>query len=298
MSTKKYVITGGAGNISKPIVEALLAAGKDVTVIGRNPKNLESLVALGAKAVTGDVADADFVKTAFAGADVAYTMVPPNFAATEWVEFIAGVGKNYAEAIKANGIKYVVNLSSLGGHMTEGAGPVSGLAKVEILINEIEGLQVKHLRPGYFYHNFLALVGLVKHANILGANFGGSGRALLVHPKDIAAAAVEELTKLDFTGSSIRYVVGDEKTGSEIASALGASIGEPQLPWVEFTDEQQFQGGLQGGLTEEISRNYAEMGYALRSGEMPRPFYEVQTEFSPTKIEDFAPEFAAAYQSA
>jgi uncharacterized protein YbjT (DUF2867 family) len=294
----KYVITGGAGNISKPIVEALLKTGHQVTVIGRTAAHLEGLVALGATAKTGSVDDRDFVIEAFAGAEAVYTMVPPNFAPTAWVDYITGVGQNYADAIRQHGIRYVVNLSSVGGHMQEGAGPVSGLARVETLLNKIEGLNVKHLRPGYFYLNFLGLVGLVKHANILGANFGGTSKALLVHPKDIAEAAIEELTTLNFTGSSVRHVVGDEKNGSEIAAALGAAIGEPQLPWVEFTDEQQFDGGVQAGLNEEVSRNYAEMGKALRSGEMTRTFYEEPVPLSPTKIEDFAPEFAAAYQSA
>ncbi len=39
-----YVITGGAGHISKPLAEALLAAGHQVTVIGRNAANLQELV--------------------------------------------------------------------------------------------------------------------------------------------------------------------------------------------------------------------------------------------------------------
>jgi uncharacterized protein YbjT (DUF2867 family) len=39
----KYVITGGAGNISKPLTEKLLNADHDVTVIGRNAENIRSL---------------------------------------------------------------------------------------------------------------------------------------------------------------------------------------------------------------------------------------------------------------
>ena len=36
----KYVITGGAGNISKPLAETLLAAGHAVTIIGRSAEHL------------------------------------------------------------------------------------------------------------------------------------------------------------------------------------------------------------------------------------------------------------------
>ena len=75
----KYVITGAAGHISKPLAEKLLKAGHDVTVIGRNTENLRSLIELGAKAAIGSVQDVDFLKKAFAGADAVYTMSPPNY---------------------------------------------------------------------------------------------------------------------------------------------------------------------------------------------------------------------------
>ena len=57
----KYVITGGAGHISKPLTEKLLAAGHAVTVIGRNAENLKELVAKGAKAAIGSVEDVQFL---------------------------------------------------------------------------------------------------------------------------------------------------------------------------------------------------------------------------------------------
>ena len=57
----KYVITGAAGHISKPLVEKLLKAGHDVTVIGRNAENLRSLTDMGAKSAIGSVEDVEFL---------------------------------------------------------------------------------------------------------------------------------------------------------------------------------------------------------------------------------------------
>ena len=70
----KYVITGAAGNISKPLTEQLLAAGHQVTVIGRNEKNLLPLTEKGATAAIGSVDDIEFLSKTFAGADAVYTM--------------------------------------------------------------------------------------------------------------------------------------------------------------------------------------------------------------------------------
>ena len=49
----KYVITGAAGNISKPLADKLLKAGHEVTVISRQEKNIESLISQGAQAAIG-----------------------------------------------------------------------------------------------------------------------------------------------------------------------------------------------------------------------------------------------------
>ena len=65
----KYVITGGAGHISKPITEALLKAGHQVKVIGRNAEHLSELKAKGVETAIGSVEDPAFVAQAFAGAD-------------------------------------------------------------------------------------------------------------------------------------------------------------------------------------------------------------------------------------
>src|SRR4051812_9499360 len=126
----KIVLTGAAGNITRPLAEALLAAKHEVTVIGRNEANLEPLTALGAKAAIGSIDDVAFLTNTFRGADVVYTMVPPNMGATDWKAYIAGIGAGYAKAIEASGVKYVVNLSSIGADQPEGTGPVTGLYRV------------------------------------------------------------------------------------------------------------------------------------------------------------------------
>ena len=227
----KYVITGGAGNISKPITEKLLKAGHDITVIGRNAENLKVLTDQGAKAAIGSVDDVAFLKKAFAGADVVYTMVPPNYTVADLKAYIGQVGKNYADAIKANNIKYVVNLSSVGAHLADGCGPVSGLYLAEQALNELKDVNIKHLRPVYFFANLLGNAGMVKNMNIIGNNFGGPDfKMVLADTNDIADVAFEELTKLNFTGYSVRYIASDERGTDEIAKVLGGAIGKPELP--------------------------------------------------------------------
>ena len=115
----------------------------------------------------------------------------------------------------------MVNLSSIEAHMPQGCGPVSGLYFVEKALDELNGVNVKHLRPGFFYTNLLANVGMVKHMGIIGGNYGENTVLTLVYPGDIAEVAAHELLALSFSGKSYRYIMSDEKTTNEVAAILG-----------------------------------------------------------------------------
>lgn len=290
----KITITGSLGNISRPLAETLIRAGHNVTIISSNANKVKEIEALGASAAIGLVDDEAFLTKAFTGADAIYTMVPPNFAAADYRKYIAGIGRIYASAIKASGVKQVVNLSSIGAHLDGGTGPIAGLHDVEEIFSTLDGVNIKHVRAAFFYVNFYANIDMIKHMNLIGANYGEHAKMVLVHPNDIAEAIAEELQS-SFTGKSIRYVASDERSTDDIASVLGAAIGKPELNWVNFTDEQSLNGMLQAGLPAEIANMYTEMGAAVRSGKLFEHYLVQKPALSKTKLEQFAGEFAKAF---
>jgi len=291
----KYVLLGSLGNITKPLAEQLIAAGHAVTIVSSHKDKAPAITALGATPAIGSVEDIDFLIGIFKGADAAYLMIPPKFDAPDWKKWIGGVGEKFAAALKASGLKKVVFLSSIGADKPAGIGPVSGIHLAEAALDSVTGVDILHLRPGYFYINFYSAIGLIKQAGIYGNNYGADTALLLVHPRDIAAAAAEELLSLGFKGRSVRYIIGDEKTSREIASTLGAAVGKPGLPYVGFSDEENLQGALGAGLPEEVAKNFTEMGAAIRTGLMFDDYRKHPVAFSSTKLGDFAKEFAAAY---
>jgi uncharacterized protein YbjT (DUF2867 family) len=291
----KFVVTGSLGNISKPLTEQLVKSGHEVTLISSKPEKTAEIEALGAKAAIGSVEDLNFLTQTFTGADAVYTMVPPDLSVADWKGHIHSIGKNYTHALKASGVKKVVNLSSVGAHMAEGCGPVSGLYRVEQELNQLEGVDIKHLRPAYFYYNLCSNIPLIKHMGIAGGNYGEGANMVMVHPRDIAMVAAEELLNPGFTGKSVRYIAGDERSTTAIAKALGEAIGKPGLPWVNFKNEDAYNGMLRAGLSAEIANNYVEMGSAIASGEMASDYHNHKPILSPTKLEDFAKEFAVIF---
>lgn len=293
---KKYVITGSLGHISKPIIEGLVKAGKDVSVITSNSDKVKEIESLKAKALAGSIFDAAFLKKAFAEAEVVYTMIPPIWQTTDWLTSQKEVADNYLAAIKAsNSIKYIVNLSSIGAHIGHDTGPIDGVAYLEKLLNGLSGVTVKHLRPTFFYYNFLSQIPMLKQAGIMGANYG-EHKLALVDPRDIAEAALEELVTLSFTGSSVRYVVSDERTGNEVAAVIGKILGK-EIPWVVFTDEQLLKALTDAGLSQTHANAFVQMGAAQRSGVLLEDFNKNKPAFSKTKLEDFAKEFQSVFNA-
>src|ERR1700712_1108890 len=116
----KIIVTGSLGNISKPLATKLIQAGHEVKIISSKPERASEITAIGAEALIGSLEDESFLNAAFAGADLVYTMIPPNFAAPSVRKFMNDTTKNYVSAIKKAGIKKVLNLSSIGAHLSEG----------------------------------------------------------------------------------------------------------------------------------------------------------------------------------
>ena len=75
------------------------------------------------------------------------------------------------------------------------------------------------------------------------------------------------------------------------------AIGKPDLPYVPFSDEDTEKGLLAAGLSAEVAKNYTEMGVAIRTGAMFEDYLQHRPALSPTKLEDFAKEFAGAYNA-
>lgn len=295
----KYVITGSLGHISKPVVQALVSAQHQVTVITSSKERATAIEALGATAAVGSVEDAAFVTQTFAGANAVYLMIPPNFAVTNWRSYQDAITANYVQAVKKNNIQYVVVLSSVGAHMSNGAGPVDGVAALEKEIAAIPNIHAKLLRPSYFFYNLFAMIPLVKNMGFMGANFGNTNEKLvLTDTDDIAAAATEALLHLNFKEVSVQYIASDERHPNEIAAVLGNAVNKPAVNWVSFTDEQSLQGMLQAGLPQTIAEGYTTMGTALRSGQMQADYWNNRPQqLGKLKLEAFAAQFAAVYNA-
>ncbi len=295
----KYIITGSLGNISLPVTKDLIAADHQVTVISSDPNKQQAITDLGATPAIVPVQDRDQLRSTFAGHDVAYLMIPSIFSLDDYAAFQVEVADNYVEALTSAGINKVVLLSSIGAHLRKGAGPIDALGYLEEKLAALPGLQVKILRPSYFFNNLYSLIGMIKHAGIAGNNFGNTDEKLvLVDTDDIAGVASGQLLTPFTEAQTITYISSDERHPHEIAAVLGTAIGKPDLKWITFSDEDAYNGMLQAGLNESFAGMYRDMGHALRTGALQEDYWRANhAPQGQLKLERFAERFAAAYNA-
>lgn len=290
-------LTGSLGNISKNLVQQLVANGHIVNVISSKPEKAAEIAQLQACPLIGSVEDSAFVTAAFAGSDAVYTMVPPDFSVADYTGFSNRIHNNYVAAIQENSIHYAVNLSSIGSALA-GAPPLEAYYNLENKLNAIPGLNVVHLRPGMFYTNFYGAMEMIRHQHILGHNIDQTVDMVMTDPVDIANAAFVYLNTLAFSGSSTHNVVSDVRNGEEVARLLGKAL-DKTLNWVVFPDEQLLAGLMQNGIPETTAQTYIiAMGQAMRQGMLAPYSKNEPTDNSPKQnFESFATAFAGIYNA-
>jgi uncharacterized protein YbjT (DUF2867 family) len=284
---KKIVVLGATGTVGSKIANILLNEGHEVTLIARHTEKLDKYRNQGAEIIPGDITDVETLTGAFTNADSAFILLPDNVRAENTRAYQRMVTGTLIKAIEDSGIKYIVNMSSLGSHMHEGNGIMAGTGEQEVRLNQLKDVNVLHIRSAYFMENFLRTIGLVKNKGINGTAADGDHAIPMVATQDVAKIAAVHLAGLDFHGKSVQAVMGPrDYTYREFTTLIGKTIGQPELPYVQVPVAQIKQTFLGNGFSEDFVDNLLEMGTAIQTGFMNYQKRDDSTTTS-TTAEDF-----------
>jgi uncharacterized protein YbjT (DUF2867 family) len=157
----KIVIAAASGNIGRRTAEKVIQAGTETVLLARNPEKLADLVAKGAIVHSISSDDAQGLIEATQQADALFWLTPPKLDVPNMRDWYLHTATAGANAVRANNIPRVVNISSIGAGAKPNLGTVSFSGDVESIFNQT-GANVVHLRPGYFMENFLAQVEMIE----------------------------------------------------------------------------------------------------------------------------------------
>jgi NAD(P)H-binding len=108
------VITTPTGQIGRQVIDRLLGTGEMIRVIARDPSRLSPQVRDRVSVVPGSHGESDVVTKAFTGADCVFWLVPPNARADSPERYYPDFTRPACEAIKNQGVRRVVGVSTLG----------------------------------------------------------------------------------------------------------------------------------------------------------------------------------------
>jgi uncharacterized protein YbjT (DUF2867 family) len=283
-----HAVMGASGNVGSRVTELLLQDGQAVRVFGRSGKRLERFGRQGAEVVVGDALNLDDLLVLFKGAGAALVVLPDNVTDRNYVSNRSEMSRAITEALGEHRVGHVVLASSLGADRDRGVGQVAGLHQLEKLLFGIEEANVLSLRAAWHMENLLAAVPMVQEQRINGSAIKGDLRFPMIATVDIAERAASRLLRRDFAGHTVETVLGPEDVSMDEATrALGAALGIPELPYVQFPPEG-VKMALQGmGMSEEFVSLLVESQDAINEGRILEGIERTPESTTPTTLEEF-----------
>jgi uncharacterized protein YbjT (DUF2867 family) len=283
----RIAVTTPTGHIGKVVTSHLLDADAQVTLLVRNPEKVKAFVDRGATVLQGSQDDQDFVTRATKGVDALFWLTPPDFCSTDLRGHYNRIGQAGAAAVRANRISRVVHLSGAGAHLTSGPGPALGLHDVERRLNEAV-THVTHLRPFFFFENFVQQLELIKSHGRVCLPISGSTRIAMVGTGDIARVAARRLLDHTWTGRSVQGVHGPADLSlDDAAVAIGRGLGRPVVH-VQVPEKQVRQGMHAKGMSEHMIEMVLGIYQAIESGLLRPAEPRSPDTTTPTTLEQFA----------
>jgi uncharacterized protein YbjT (DUF2867 family) len=220
-----YVVVGATGNTGSAVVETLLSRKQPVRIVVRSADKGAAWKAKGAEIVVASLDDVSSLATVFEGAKGVYLLVPPNYGAAAWLADQRARMDRAAEAVKKSGISHVVFLSSIGGHIAEGTGPIRAARYGEQTLGKsVSNLTI--LRPCYFMDNWAPVLGAAKGQGVLPTFIAPQAMVPMISTRDIGRVGAEQLMA-GGKGKQIVELAGPEEYSSDqVAAALGRILGK------------------------------------------------------------------------
>ncbi len=251
-----FVVAGVSGNTGAVTARTLLERRQPVRAIVRDAKQGEPWRRLGAEVAVGTLDDAAFLAKAFAGAQGAYLLSPPDPKTTDLTALRTPMFEAIARAAREAKLPHLVLLSSIGGQLERGNGPVASLHVAERILGAATALTA--LRAAYFLENWGAVLPAARQDGVL-PSFIPEGLALpTVAIPDVGRAAAEALLGGPKGRQVIELAGPTDPTPADVAAALTKLLGRAVK--VQVAPPAAAVGAFQSfGFSEHMSRLYAEM---------------------------------------
>lgn len=257
-----FVVLGVTGHTGSAVAETLLSQKQPVRVVVRSADKAADWKARGADIAVASLDDMPALAKAFDGANGVYLLVPPNYGAEAWSADQQARMDRAAEAVKKSGIGHVVFLSSIGGQLPRGTGPIRAVHYgEEKLVGAVKHITI--LRPPSFMENWAPVIGAAKAQGVLPTFVAPQVKIPTISTRDIGRIGAEQLLAGGQGRNVVELAGPEEYSADQAAEALGAILGRQVV--------------TQHAPLSAVVPTYKSFGF---SDEAARLFEEMYTAFS------------------
>jgi len=221
-----FAITGITGQVGSSVARSLLAAGRSVRAVVRDPRRAQSWAELGCQVVQADIHDAAALESAFAEAEGVFILAPPNFDPEPGFPEARSLATTLRSALLAARPGKVVYLSTIGAQSAES----NLLTQHTILEQELCDIPVPitFLRPAWFLENASWDVAPARQTGVIPSFLQPLDRPVpMVGTADIGRVAAELLQE-SWSGIRVVELEGPSRTSpNQIAAAFAELLGRP-----------------------------------------------------------------------
>src|SRR5207244_222410 len=182
------VITTPSGTNGHQVVELVLRAGEPVRVIARDPSRLEPEVRRRVEVIKGSLNDRAVVQRAYEGADSVFFVVPPDPQTDDVNRHYLSLAQVTAEAVRAQGVRRLVWISTLGRDTSKEAGLFTAALAADKPL-KATGVEHRILRPAVYMDNLLWQIKPMLSKGVFALANAADQPHFTVAPRDIAATA-------------------------------------------------------------------------------------------------------------
>jgi uncharacterized protein YbjT (DUF2867 family) len=257
-----FLVTGITGHVGSAAARGLLAKGKQVRALVRDPQKAGAWADQGVELVKGDWNDAASIAAALKGAEGAYIMMPPTQTPSPGFPEAKAVVANYVQALRESAPPKLVALSSFGSEKPSSLGLITPTRLLEQALNDMP-FPVALVRAGGFFENYTYGLQAAQGGTLPMFYTPTSRKIGHIATADIGALVAELLTT-EWSGRRV-IELGTPVSPDEIADAIGEVLGRKVK--AQSLPREAWAGAMEHmGLPKGSTWAYEEMIEGVNSG--------------------------------
>lgn len=274
------LLTGATGTTGRRVARRLTKWGYRFSALVRDPEKVSGLKSSKVELIKGDFGKPDSLKRAMEGIEHAF-LLPPN------TENQFKLERNFIDAAKEAGVKYLVKYSAIGADPDSPSRLLAWHGKAEKYLAQ-SGIRYSIVRPNIFMQNFTNLYARqIREKKEFSLPFGDA-KCGWVDVRDIGRLIAKMLTENGHQNSVLTVTGPESLSCKNIAEIFSHAVGK-KIEYIDVKPREFKKEMIESGAPEPMAEAVSELYKLVSEGlcdVVTDTFYQI-TQKQPRTFDEF-----------